>query len=304
MQTSDTTVVRKSFTNAFVLDQPKLSRIMDILEQRYKENEREFSPQIEVTFANKLKITIPSLEKLFSLDNTVKNQITSLSIKDVGQPERLAVNLLYTAKEKNNIELVVVSGSNKYAGQVFAEVEEQIERTFSRGWLYKINGTQMIYIVMFLIMIGGFLLLMSSTKNSPAVAQGSGYMLSLNEINDFNSRAKGIVNREDKIDWLFDLQQRQLEKSLTKQESEVIQFGNLFTVKRVFVGLPILIALISFFYLFANYYPNAVFLWGDMEEHHAKLMTTRRTIWTVVIVSLFIGIASNLFSLGIASSIQ
>jgi len=73
MEIASTTVVRKSFTNAFVLDQPKLSRIMDILEQRYKENEREFSPQIEVTFANKLKITIPSLEKLVSLDNTVCN---------------------------------------------------------------------------------------------------------------------------------------------------------------------------------------------------------------------------------------
>jgi hypothetical protein len=177
MPATDSTSVHKLFTSAFVLDQPKLSRIMDILEQRHKETDIVFNPRIEVTFANDRKIITPSLEELFSLDNTVKNPIKSVIIRgsDI-EPEKLALTLVYTAKERNNIELVVLSGNSKYASQVFAELEEQVERTFKTGWLYKINASQMIYMVMALIFVGAMLVLLASNDNS--VAKGSSFMLS------------------------------------------------------------------------------------------------------------------------------
>jgi len=298
-----TTRIHKTFTAAFVLDKPKLSRIFDILEQRYKERDTPFNPQIEVTFTNERKLITPSLEKLFLLDNTIKNPIKSLLIRDTEvQPDKLGTTLLYTTKEKYNIELIVLSGDGKYASQVFAELEEQVDRTFSRGWLYKISAVQMIYMMMVLVLVVSLFFLATSASHS--IAKGSGYMLSLAEMDNFNSRAKTITTREDKIDWLFDLQQRQLENGLRIQKHDRIELGNPLTVRRVFIALPILLAIVSFFVLFAKYYPQAVFLWGDIEEHYTKLMSARKMIWTVIILALLIGIVSNLFSLGIAPSIQ
>jgi hypothetical protein len=99
-----TTRIHKTFTAAFVLDKPKLSRIFDILEQRYKERNTPFNPQIEVTFTNERKLNIPSLEKLFLLDNTVKNPIKSLLIRDTeGQPDKLGTTLLYTSKRNTTL---------------------------------------------------------------------------------------------------------------------------------------------------------------------------------------------------------
>jgi hypothetical protein len=298
-----TTSIHKTFTAAFVLDKPKLSRIFDILEQRYKERNTPFNPEIEVTFTNGRKLKTPSLEKLFLQDNTIKNPIKSLSIRDTEiQPDKLGATLLYTSKDKYNIELIVLSGDSKYASQVFAELEEQVDRTFSRGWLYKITAVQVIFMIMTLVFIGALYVILTSASQS--VEKGSGYMLSLAEMDNFNSRAKTITSREDKVDWLFELNQRQLENSLRIQRSERIQVGNPFTLRRVFIALPILLAFVSFFILFARYYPQAVFLWGDIEEHYTKLMSTRKMIWTVVILALVMGIITNLFSLGIAPSIQ
>lgn len=41
--------LRRSFTSPFVLDRAKLSRILDILEKRFTEEELDFKPQYEVT---------------------------------------------------------------------------------------------------------------------------------------------------------------------------------------------------------------------------------------------------------------
>ncbi len=75
---ADPNTVINRFTSAFVLDKPKLTRILNIIEDRFKEADLVFKPEFEVTHADGKQIKIASTEDLFALDNTVKNPITNL----------------------------------------------------------------------------------------------------------------------------------------------------------------------------------------------------------------------------------
>jgi hypothetical protein len=63
---------------------------------------------------------------------------------------------------------------------------------------------------------------------------------------------------------------------------------------------PVVIIAFAVFYLFKTCYPSAVFLWGDMEEWYGKLLRRRSIIWQVIVISMSVGILSNLFVFGLA----
>jgi hypothetical protein len=56
---------------------------------------------------------------------------------------------------------------------------------------------------------------------------------------------------------------------------------------------PVIILIGSFAYL-RSCYPQAVFLWGDAEEWYQGLVARRKTVWTVIIAAVLIGIITNL----------
>ncbi len=147
-----------------------------------------------------------------------------------------------------------------------------------------------------LILINGI------ADDSPAITNG--YVLSTDEITSFAKRAKEVTNTNDKIDFLFTLQSRQLERSMARQEVRTIHLSKAFTLRNLFIMLPLIVILGCVVYLQQHCYPFAVFLWGDYEERYNKLISTRKTIWTVVIGSLFIGILGNLFVFGLSSSLR
>jgi hypothetical protein len=62
---------------------------------------------------------------------------------------------------------------------------------------------------------------------------------------------------------------------------------------------PVVIIAFAVFYLFKTCYPSAV-LWGDMEEWYGKLLRRRSIIWQVIVISMSVGILSNLFVFGLA----
>jgi hypothetical protein len=301
----ETTIIQKPITSAFVLDQAKLARILNIMEERFTEAGFSFKPKFEVTLGNGRHINTRSVDQLITFDNSVKNPIVSLTISDIeSAPGDLSCELNFNNTAKDNINLKVESVDSKRASQSFAELEEQVERTLSNSLIHKFTPINILggMVAIALLVFLGAILVYGIADDSPAVK--TGYMLSMDELNSFAKKAKEVTNTNDKIDFLFALESRQLERSVAKQEVGTVRLGKAFTLKNLFIMLPLIVILGCVVYLQQSCYPFAVFLWGDYEERYNKLLSTRRTIWTVVIGSLFIGILGNLFVFGLSSSIR
>jgi hypothetical protein len=296
----ETTVVRKSITSAFVLDKPKLARILDIMEQRFTDAKTPFNPTFEILLSRGKRISTSSVDQLLALDNSVKNPIVELHISAGEEtPRQLSCSLNFDRTGRNNIYLMVEAEDSKRASQGFAELEEQVERTLSSNWLQRFKlgniGSGILAGMMVSSVVAGVISLAVSNEPSP---QSSGYMLTKDDIAYFNNKAKEISNANDKIEFLFELQSRQLERSISKQ-NKTIEFRpltKLITLRNFFLVLPLLVIIGCMVYLRNRCYPWAVFLWGDYEQFYNRLLSIRRTVWTVVIGSLLIGILGNLFA--------
>ena len=80
--------------------------------------------------------------------------------------------------------------------------------------------------------------------------------------------------------------------------------NNLFSWRLLFVVAPILLVGVALTYLVTKCYPPAVFPWGDAEEWYSSLINRRKTIWSLAIGALLIGIIANLFVYGIGGFLQ
>src|SRR5688572_10767449 len=120
-------VVQKILSSSFVLDRPKITRILNIIEERIVNSQVRY----EVFLSNGKNIKLDRVDELLALDNSVKNPITSLIIRANGSSEetKTSCHLSYDNPTKNNIRLRIVSDNSKLATQLFAELEEQVERT-------------------------------------------------------------------------------------------------------------------------------------------------------------------------------
>jgi hypothetical protein len=302
--TPEKTIISNKLTSAFVLDKTKLARIMDIIEQRLSEAEVPFAPTFDVTLSKGKHIQTVSIDQLFSFDNSISNPIKMLSIHAEGnQPEQLSCTLNFDKDPKNNIALEVTAVDSKQASQTFAELEEQVERTLSSSWIHKFTPINIFLGGAFLLMFTLIVLILISTVNSDSVSSRDGYMLSSDEEAAFAKRAKEVTNANDKIDFLFDLQSRQLERTVGQRERNSVHIGRP-SVRSLFLMLPLIVILGCVVYLQQTSYPFGVFLWGDYEEYYNKLVSRRKTVWTVVVASLFVGILGNLFVFGLSSSLR
>lgn len=78
---ADTSTLRKTYATAFVLDRGKLSRIMNILEQRMSEIGVSSVPVLALKLQNSKELSLHSVQEVLALDNAVKNPIVQLEIK-------------------------------------------------------------------------------------------------------------------------------------------------------------------------------------------------------------------------------
>jgi hypothetical protein len=141
----------------------------------------------------------------------------------------------------------------------------------------------------------------SGSYEPSTLHQNTGYYLNRDDFDYLDKKAKEATTTNEKVEFLLELQSRQLERITSRQRNDVINIGPLLTSKNLFIMLPLLIILVCIGYLGERCYPSSVFLWGDYEEHYNKLVSKRKTIWNVIIVSLMIGILGNLFVFGLSS---
>jgi hypothetical protein len=162
-------------------------------------------------------------------------------------------------------------------------------------WMHKINANTLAF--GFGILFLAFIFTAIAFLPSDEVEKSAVYLLSKEERAALSRQAKSALTTDEKVNFLFALQTRQLERS-AKPSGTVIRgedLKRLFSLKVLFISLPIILVISCLIYLRRKAYPKAVFVWGDWEEHYARILSIRKTILTVIILSIFIGVLSNLF---------
>jgi hypothetical protein len=283
----------KRISSAFLLDSPKLVRILNIIEQRYAGAGGLFEPKYEVTLARGKSINLVSVDDLLKLDNAVRNAITSLSLRvRMSSPQASILTLVtFDDDDSDNITLHVGATDPKIASQLFAELEEQVERTLVQNWVHRYlkSGTFLTFtfMSMMLAVLGSLLFSIITSDTGFTSAQ----------VQALSRRAENSHTVEQKIDFLFEMQRRQLAEL---QPRSVTPIGvDLLSTRVLLIILPLLLVFGCIAYLIATTYPRAVFLWGDYAEHYSHLLSKRKTLWTVVVIALFVGAMSSLLATGV-----
>lgn len=301
---AEPTEVKNAFSSPFVLDNAKLARILNIMEQRFKGVALPFVPKYQITLLNGKNINLSDVEGLLALDNTVKNPISRLSInaEEAIADTTLSCEVEFESSHRRNVSLRVTSGDNKVASQLFAELEEQVERTFIRSPVYKYfmpDSIIWMFLLSFLAAIGfaGVLFaLPPSDRMTPP-------RLPAEEIQQLIDKSRQATDLNSKVDFLFEAQTKQL-ASMAAPQKPILKLPSLVNVQNFFLLLPLLIILGCVIYLVRHCYPYAVFLWGDYEEHYKTLMGRKKTLWTTVILSLILGVVGRLFISGLSNYVK
>jgi hypothetical protein len=299
------TNLEKKSTSAFLLDQAKLARILNIIEERLNSASIPFEPQFEILLANKKVLKLVSVDNVLGLDNAVKNPIQSITIKagEVHGSDNASVILRFGAPrslrlfgmelgDTSTIQLTVSSNNSKFASQFFAELEEQVERTVQSGWLYKrfSGDQQMIGTAM---AFGVLVTLLASIFDEPPSGT-----LSPDVSKRLLDQANHASTESEKINFLFELERRNLEANFAPHTT--IDFSAFLNTRTLILIIPLILLLGCVTYLLRTSYPRTVFLWGDYAEHYAHIVSRRMMIWTVVVAAVLIEVVSGLFATEIA----
>lgn len=296
---TDIVRVKKSFSSAFVLDKTKITRIINIIENRYG--------QIEAKYALNLKngksIDLVTIEEVFNQDNAVKNPIVSFEVKfeDAERPI-VSVNLSFDNSERSNIALQVVGIDPRETNQLYAELEEQLERTVHSGWVLKLRSMKL-GLSLIGVMLGIVLLIIvgNSFFGGPKVSDLHFTKEGLNRLEEL---AKSADTMEKKVDFLFELDRGSIAALYKSSNESRVSLRDLFAKRNLLVGVPLLIIGGLIFYGIIFLYPTAVFLWGDYENHYNQLVARRRGVWSVVVVAFGVSIVAGLFMIGLADFIK
>jgi hypothetical protein len=112
--TTDAVVIQKAITSPFILDRPKFTRILNIMEQRFSEANIPFKPIFDVTLSKGRRISIASSDELIGLDNALKDPIRTLGISAEGSsPAELSCSLSFDKFAKDNKRQYQYKGEGK-----------------------------------------------------------------------------------------------------------------------------------------------------------------------------------------------
>jgi|GEM_PF-3666128 len=285
------TTVRKSYSKAFVLDRSKLQRILTIIEKRVPELGGEFDPEFLVRLKNGRELILRSGQQLLALDNPVKNPIVSIDMSVPRDSPPVRILLRYGSTRTFNISLDVSSPDPKWSNQVFAELEEQIERTLLPSTARLLIRTpQLLLFCIPLTILALTIFTNTAEPDASSSSRSPGRVLL--------RRANSAQTDHDRLQIVFEKVRADLARENQEPAPEpatVVDWDRLLSWKTLFVALPVATLLGVLIYLAAVCYPWAVFAWGDVEQHYASVVAKRKSLWTLVVISLLIGIMSNLF---------
>jgi hypothetical protein len=120
--------MNKSYDSIFILDISKLSRLLNIIEERFKSIGLSTNASFEITTKNRKTFYASDIEGIINHDNPIKNPIINLTIKYYDAKEE-PKNLCHIFYDKNfdKITVRIQSENMKFGNDLFAEIEEQFD---------------------------------------------------------------------------------------------------------------------------------------------------------------------------------
>jgi len=301
------TTVRKVRTSAYVLDKAKIARMLAIIEQRFSEKQMQFLPQFNIKLKSEKTISLSLSNELFTVDNALKNPIVELAIITADRTHSLRpqVSISFDSDNTSNVALTVICMDSKWANEVFAELEEQVERTLINDWMKNFFRTEsflsFLTFLTFLTFLPLLLGIVAAGDSSLTIPEsGIRGSLSAEVSRNLLDQAGAATSNDEKMQFIFEYNRAQLE-AVQRTNMPTINWQGLLNLNTFFIALPAVIIIGCIVYLLKYCYPKSVFLWGDWEDNYNKILSRRQFLWTVVIASIILGIVTNLFIIGVSS---
>src|ERR1700749_5035326 len=134
-------IIENDYKSAFILDDKKLSKIENMLSERFKDHQLELNTIYTIYLSDDRKIVLNSRKEVLDLDNTIRNPIRSLNLFAANSSDQhnLSASITFSNRETDNIHISVSSDDPNFVSRLFAELEEQVQRTFLNNWIYKLK---------------------------------------------------------------------------------------------------------------------------------------------------------------------
>jgi hypothetical protein len=306
---SDNTAVslKQTFETPFLIDIPKFNRIIGIIEEKYGELSAPFDLSFQIRLKNGKIIDLTNPEEVVKLDNAVHNPVRFFAVKAHNVFSLLRIE--YDGEKNGVISLQISSRDSKWSNQLFAELIEQVERTFLSSWMYRYIKLRNKLAEDFPLsimppLLGLFMAVVLGTVflNPPRTPLAG---LPKERAESFHERSKSIVTYNDRVQFLFDLETSRLEYALASNStrlSSLPDFRSYMSVRSFFVIIPIFLIITCAYFVSIRCYPSCVFLWGDYIQHYDHLVFIRRNLWLAVVISTLLGVMSNLFVIALSPS--
>lgn len=286
--------LRKTYTEPFVLDRSKLSRILTVIEQEVSEASAEFEPKFEILFKNNKQVMLHSIQEVLSLDNSLRNPIRGLEVearfppRTDDSPIPTAVRLDFGSDRYGNINIFVTSPDTKRARELFAELEEQIDRIIVTNWIarYFKSATWWLFLLAFALALGASVVRITETKSQT--------QLSATDSAEVQRLLSSARTDSEKVDALVQAKLREINALRTLPVGH-LNWSAILSIRGAFIALPVVVLIATLVYLIAACYPWVVFAWGDWEQHYNSLLSRRKMLGGVIVAALLIGIIANLF---------
>jgi hypothetical protein len=286
-------LVEKSYDTPFVLDSSKLSRIVAIAEERLTEAKVTVAGKFEVLLASGRRALLDHQEDLYRLDNTVNDRVTNLLFHAGSQepPSSSFIEVEFGPSYRGDISLAVASADPGWALRVFAELDEQVERTKAPSWVHSLRS-YIPFIVFGALLIFIFLV---AAFYSPRLFNDDrpSWSPAPSEIRELLARAGNATSDSSRLALLLEIRRRELAAQIVPTTNRHPKIPSL--PRELFQVLPLLIIVGATGYVIIYCYPRHVFAWGDIAGSYATLVARRNWLWSVVIIALILGILGNLF---------
>jgi hypothetical protein len=200
--------------------------------------------------------------------------------------------------------LVTHSNDARLTNEVYAELEEQVERTLLTSVVYKWSSRlvnfKFLLLSLLLLAIMSVVLVASMLSFSSALSQSARRFQQ--DAIGLAEKAKVADSTEEKIDFIFSYVKSELARGqLLPEDFNLGQVARrTLTISNLFILIFTLVLVFTLYYLIARCYPRGVFLWGDYEVYYNQLIERRKSLWNVIIISFIVGMLASLFVLGVS----
>lgn len=295
--------VDKRYLSAFVVEKSKLTRLLGVIKNAIHQEGLSYTESFEARLVGTKTITADSLQHILDLDNSERSRVERLIIHCAAGPTSSDdpthfVEVDFDGHRRPvDVTIAVSSDDSRAASDAMSVAEEQVERMLERSLMHQLFGSsefvrQLAVVITMLIAISTVVLVQLSKVDSQISNTMWLTPTDLSEIEPMLRSAKMLLPEQAN-----DILSRQLRNVIAQQSRS--PFSVLRDWRVIVVLLPVVIVIGAFIVL-VSCYPSAVFLWGDAEEWYRRTLARRGWLWNVVIVTLILGVITNLavFALG------